>query len=182
MSNIITGIISFLYNNLGYVVSVVITLLGIIGSNINLRKTYKNEINKIRTEKIYEITEGMPLEIIDIMKDIVKNKRNMSKNVDNLSKFWNKLIAYGSPDAVKIGCYIQQSAYNKENNEKLLAAYSLLITQLKFDLTNQITSPESYFLINITDYKKTRDKQIKNLIEIIDQLNLNKEFKKIIKK
>ena len=65
----------------------------------------------------------------------------------------------------------------KENDRwKALAAYSLLITQLKYDLTAEVISPESWFMLRITDYEKKQEEIKSEINNIVDNLRLNKLF------
>ena len=67
----------------------------------------------------------------------------------------------------------------KENQNKyrILCFYSLLVTQIKYDVTNIVNSPELWFKLKINDYYKMRDKMIEENNKIVDELDLNEEFK-----
>ena len=153
----------------------IISLIGILISYFSIKKSYKNDLNKMKTEIITEKIEDLPFEILNIMHNTIKNPTS-KRNVEDLSKFMYKVISYGSVDAVKIACCVQQTAYKNDNSYKLLAGFSLLITQLKYDLTGQVISPESYFQIKLNDYEDKRDEIVKNINLIIEDLNLKKEF------
>lgn len=153
----------------------IISLVGILISYFSIKKSYKNDLDKMKKEKVYDKIETLPYEILDIMHNTIKDP-NEKKNIDDLSRFMYKVIAYGSSDAVKIACCIQQCAYLKEKSFKLLSGYSLLVVQLKYDLTGQIISPESYFKIRLNDYEKNREEIVKYINEIIFDLKLKKEF------
>lgn len=160
---------------LTYNIPSVISLIGIIISYFSIKNSYKNDLKKMKMEKITEKIEDLPLEILNIMHNIL-NDSTSQKNIEDLSNFLYKVISYGSVDAVKIACCLQQTAYSNNDSFKLLAAYSLLITQLKYDLTGEIISPESYFQIKLKDYTKSREKIVKNINKIVNDLNLKKAF------
>ena len=58
----------------------------------------------------------------------------------------------------------------------MLAAYSLLITQLKYDLTSEIISPESWFQLRMNDYEKIQPQMQKSINDLIKELDLNHAF------
>lgn len=96
----------------------------------------------------------------------------------------NTVCAYGSKDAIKIASIMQSENYRmanekKENQNKyrILCFYSLLVTQIKYDVTNIVNSPELWFKLKINDYYKMRDKMIEENNKIVDELDLNEEFK-----
>lgn len=96
----------------------------------------------------------------------------------------NTVCAYGSKDAIKIASIMQSENYRmanekKENQNKyrILCFYSLLVTQIKYDVTNIVNSPELWFKLKINDYYKMRDKMIEENNKIVDEPDLNEEFK-----
>ena len=97
----------------------------------------------------------------------------------------SKIIAYGSKDAVSLAIHMQRIAYisntrkqTKEEQWEMLATYSLLITQFKYDLTSEVISPESWFQLKINDYDEKMKKQMIVIInKVVDELKLNKDFK-----
>ena len=58
-----------------------------------------------------------------------------------------------------------------------MAAYALLITQLKFDLTSEVIPATSWFRIKIKDYEKIRIKTEAAINALVDELGLNSKFK-----
>ncbi len=171
MKDIIIGTLRILKYNIPSLIS----LIGIIISHFNIKKSYKNDLKKMKAEIITEKIEDLPLEILNIMHNTIKDP-NSKENVEDLSKFIYKVLSYGSADAVKIACCVQQAAYKNDGSYKLIAGYSLLITQLKYDLTGQIISPESYFQLKLRDYVDQRKEVIKFINLIVKKLNLKKDF------
>ena len=107
-------------------------------------------------------------------------------DVDNYEKILSKIIAYGSADAVKLAIVVQECAYEKERQSsqagvddgtRPLAAYALLITQLKFDLTSEVIPATSWFRIKIKDYEKIQNKTENAINALVDELGLNSKFK-----
>ena len=108
---------------------------------------------------------------------------NGGVDLEKYKELMSKIIAYGSKDAIAIAIHMQKLAYisnkreqTKEEQWELLASYSLLITQFKYDLSSEIISPESWFQLKITDYEENMQ-QMKSIInKIINKLSLNKGF------
>ena len=58
----------------------------------------------------------------------------------------------------------------------ILAAYALLITQLKYDLTSEIISPESWFQLRMKDYNKLQSVMKSYINKIVIELGLSSSF------
>lgn len=104
----------------------------------------------------------------------------------HMKKILSRIIAYGSADAVKLAIVVQKCAYEKErqilqaggdDGTRTLAAYALLITQLKFDLTSEVIPATSWFQIKIKDYEKIQNKTETAINALVDELGLNSKFK-----
>lgn len=159
----------------------IISVIGFILTNKNMSKNFKNELNKEKTTVHIQKMSEMPYSILCLMDKMVNNPS--SENVlDEFKKIMNTVCAYGSRDAIKIASTMQSENYQFAGTKqydmyRALSFYSLLVTQIKFDVTNIVNSPELWFKLKITDYSKSRDdfKEANN--EIIDELGLNKDFK-----
>ena len=147
----------FLVEHFDTIITVIVTIVGFVVTILVTQHSFKNEITK---DKIANTTKEMlPLvhELLDLMDNMIKGD-DSSNYVDSYRSILSKVIAYGSKDAVKIATYMQQNIYQqskKESNEdkyKPLVLLSLLIIQLKYDLTNVIIPPDSWFKIKINDY------------------------------
>ena len=88
------------------------------------------------------------------------------------------MLAHGSTKSIDIYCAIQQNIYKNVPATRTLALFSLLICQLRFDLSNESISYESWFKITLKDYDDVSTK--KNIEEYIKRevkrLKLNKDF------
>lgn len=92
-----------------------------------------------------------------------------------------KIFAYGSKDSVAIAIEIQQTFYRvnktgKDCGQYLLVLFSLLITQLKYEISDEIISPESWFKLKINDYDTVREKMIDKINHVVKTFELNKKF------
>lgn len=72
----------------------------------------------------------------------------------------HKTYAYGTADEIKIAVTMQHMNYElndiKDDTSidkfRLLTLLSLLISQIKFNLTGEIVNPENWFVMKINDY------------------------------
>lgn len=109
-------------------------------------------------------------------------KPSSEETLDEFRKIMNTVCAYGSKDAIKIASVMQSENYKlagtkQQNTYRMLSFYSLLVTQIKYDVTNIVNSPELWFKLKINDYDNSRDKLIEENNKIIEELELNEEFK-----
>lgn len=163
----------------------ILTLLGIIVTFYVTKYSCKKEIEKLRTEKMTEKIENIPYEILTIMYKIQKlmdKPQEQKKLTDDFVDIVHRILSYGSLDAVKISSFIQQESYKNElGSFKLLAAYSLLVTQLKYDLIHEVVPPDFYFKLKITDYENVKCNIAQDINSIVKELKLKKEFSVIEK-
>ena len=96
------------------------------------------------------------------------NKTELS--AQEYSSVLYKVLAYGSKEAVNIAVAMQELSYSlnstpnvSTNQKSLLALYALLITQLKYDLTSEVISPESWLKLKMRDYPSIEE-EIRSLI------------------
>lgn len=157
------------------VITSIITILGFIITYLLTKQSVKDEIRKDKINRATGAIQELPFEMSQIM-DKMKSGRFTAQDHSTMI---SKVFAYGSKDAVKIAIKMQRLSYTLSSDPKdidkiqLMAAIALLITQLKYDLTSEIISPESWFLLKITDYEKMRP-QIKECINsLIFELELN---------
>ena len=161
--------------------TVTVTIIGFIVSTISTKKNFKNEVLKTKIESNTENLKEIPYQLLVLMEKI-----NNSNSLKTLSKTYQdmmfKIVAYGSKDAIKIATCLQQSFYDTEEKDKTesfkqLVLFSLLISQIKFDISSEIISPLYFFKLKLTDYTDNEAilKEIAN--DQIDKLNLNSKFK-----
>lgn len=173
------------------VLTSIISIIGFVLTNKNMSKNLKNELKKAKTTLHIQKMSEMPYDILSLMDKMTKNSSSSSSSgevleefLEEFGKIMNTVCAYGSKDAIKIASIMQSENYRmanekKENQNKyrILCFYSLLVTQIKYDVTNIVNSPELWFKLKINDYYKMRDKMIEENNKIVDELDLNEEFK-----
>lgn len=159
----------------------IITFVGFFATYFITKYSCKREIEKLRKEKMLEKIEPIPFKLLELMYKIQKNTNNkhiLNTYTDNFAEILHTILAYCSIDAIKIASYIQEMSYkNSFKNWELLCSYSILVSQLKFDLTGEHVSPEFYFKMKINDYSEKMAAQVKHdNNKIIKQLNLSEKF------
>ena len=140
----------FLKLHFDAIITVLVTVIGFIITYFMTKKNFTDEVKKEKITHTAEAIQSLPYDICQMMDSTIKKKDFSKEQVEQYGKMLSKVLAYGSKDAVNIAIRMQQLAYtlnDRPANERhsVLAAYALLITQLKYDLTSEIISPESWF-------------------------------------
>ena len=178
--------IDFLEEHFDAILTSFITIVGFIATYQFTKRNLKNELQKSKQQLNMEAIKELPYEICQILNDINEDSKKTSAQQKNLlfrySEIISKVLVYGSCEAVSIAVYMQQTTYqsngdtDNESKWKLMAGWSLLITQLKYDLTDVVISPETWFKLKIKDYEDNKA-PIQNAInELIKTLGLNDDF------
>jgi len=156
----------FIINNIGYI----ITIVGFLITFFITKYSCKKDIDKIRKEKMMEKIQDVPMKLLDLMYSFQKNNnpQNLIKTTDEFAKILHSILSYCGNHAVKIISYIQENSYNNTFKKfELLSSYSILVSQLKYDLIGEFVSPEFYFKIKIKDYNESMKSEIKSEVNII---------------
>lgn len=172
----------FYIEHIDTIVTIVITIIGFVVTYLMTKKNFKDEVKKNKIALASEQIESLPYDICQLMDAMIKGT---SKDVlEKYGSILSKVLAYGSSQAVNIAIKMQRMSYESSTTSSLderlpiLAAYSLLITQLKYDLTSEIISPESWFKLRMNDYDKNIQPKMKKAInDLINELHLNSSFK-----
>ncbi|HRX13770.1 MAG TPA: hypothetical protein P5087_01940 [Eubacteriales bacterium] len=171
----------FWKNNIAVIISGIITIAGFIITIIVTNKNLKNEINKIKISKSMEKMQDIPkllLDFIKVAQDFDKNRITQEQAQEYLKNINNIIVAYGSQDAIKILENQQSLLYsNKIKGLDIVYYISLLITQIKYDLTGIVMSPLSWLKVNINDYSHIESRAIEKINQIIYENKLNNKFK-----
>lgn len=168
----------FILDHFDAVITVGITIAGFIINYFATKKNFQDEIRKEKISRTAETIQSLPYDICQLMNNMIKHDDD---GAEKYNEILSKVLTYGSSDAVKIAIKMQRMSYSlinqpPEDRLSAMAAYALLITQLKYDLTSEIISPESWFELRMTDYEKVKDKMKKWINAIIDELDLNENF------
>lgn len=174
------SILNFTKENIA-IITCLVTILGLYLNNRNLKQTFRNDFSKIHRERFLEEMGGLSHEVVDVMQEIMDaggDDSKVKKSVKSLKNVENKILAHGSAKAIDICCCAQQNVYKGKSAARTLAILSLLICQLRFDLSGEILSYESWFKMKLNDYD---DAKMKNEIavyaaEVVKKMKLNKGF------
>lgn len=159
----------------------IISIIGFISTYKATKRHFIEELNNSKKTQNIEKLQNVIHSIITIMNDI----NNI--NLDAWKEIISNIISYGSTDSIKIITYLQTNLYKnnldpmpkKESNIFILTTFSLLITQIKYDLTGEIMPSLTYLKVKLTDFEKMENEYYIKNNEIIDELGLNPNFKTI---
>ena len=162
-------------------VPAIITIIGFVITYKATKKNFTEELNNAKKVQNIEKLQDIIYSITDIMNNID------NLNIEHWRKIMSSIISYGSIDSVKIITYFQTTLYEDIKNplpkqEKMvfmLTTFSLLITQIKYDLTGEILPPLTYLKIKLTDFKTYENQYYIKNNQLVDELNLNPNFKTI---
>ncbi len=172
----------FILNHFDSVITVFVTVLGFIITYFMTKKNFQDEIRKDKIALAAQEIQTLPYDICQLMDRMIKaGKEDPESFVKEYGAILSKVLAYGSKDAVSIATKMQQLSYsltNKPTMERfpIMAAYALLVTQLKYDLTSEVISPESWFQLRMTDYEKLRPTMKNSINDIVNELGLSNSF------
>ena len=127
-----------------------VVIIGFIVTVVMTRKNIKAETEKLKTSIAIESLQDALLRIFNFFQDSKQAKTEKEKQDAALGMMKNiqKVIAYGSKDAVVIAASFQQYNYSGEqNNFKMLAYFAILAAQLKYDITGEVIPPELFFIV-----------------------------------
>ncbi len=168
-----------------WAISILITVIGLWITSRNLTKNFKHEIRKTKQEVSINEMQSVPYDLFLLMEDMSEETKKGSekyskKNFQAYKSILAKILCYGSYDAIRIAIHTQRNSYNPFSESiqwTMLILYSLLIVQIKFDITGTVISPESYFRIKISDYEITMKNDVRSEINrLVKLLALNKGF------
>lgn len=172
----------FIIDHLDTIVTIITTAVGFIITILLTKKSYKDEVKKSKIAIGADAMKEIPVELCKLMDGAAGLSKGTPITAEKYADLISRILSYGSKDAVSIAVHMQQLAFSNRDGQdeqkkwEALVAYALLITQIKYDLTSEVISPESWFKMKITDYETMRPVAIKMINELVDSLNLNKEF------
>jgi len=194
---------TFITNNWEFLVSITVTILGLVITGNRLTKSFKLEISKSKRQLSLDKMADIPYRILKLAKEFKTTYEHQSKETEDAYNEYediiNTILSYGSPKAILIASYwasqnalvfrvkeiVHHSAELKEKEYVYVtkwSIYSLLITQIKHDLTDELIPIDSYFniLVNPTRTFESLPRQISYVPkcnDIIDELELDKKMK-----
>lgn len=218
------------------IITILITILGFFVNYHFMNKSFKEEIEKKKSDITLECLSKCPrtcLELIDLMLEqanqlisiknipqvesylqqgntlqqllqqlqdqeqeqeqnqgqqqllqILLHQQSLQKQVtDKIEEISKIIVVYGSINSIKILSEMKQyifALYTKAEQSgdfKLFGYLTLLICQIKYDLTGIECSPEYWYKIKISDYEKDRCKYKETTNEIVKDLRLENFLK-----
>lgn len=174
-------------NILAIAIPSIISIIGFIITSIHLSKSFKNEILKQKNSITLSKIIDAPYLVLDFFTKPLDKEFDQNILFDKMVEFQNLIYGYGSATAIKILSSMQEHSYKVDamedydmrTNEKFktMSFYSILVSQLKYDITGEIINPNYWFKMKITDYDDYAKIFKDNTNKIISDLNLNPAFK-----
>lgn len=167
----------------------VISIVGFIITIFTLKKNFQNELVKQKANVQLEKMSSMPYEILALLQDMIDAGKEKGKTItqnklqEKMDWIFSSIYAYGSSTSIHILASMQSENYQnstapeKKDDYRTMAFYVLLTVQIRFDITGEIVSPEEWFKMKLTDYQANREVLKFAVNRLVDELNLNKQYK-----
>ena len=159
-----------------------ISIIGFIATNRSVNRDFKNEILKQRNEIALNKMATMPMRILELLGTIIETGGQNEELAKEFDGFMNEVYAYGSENAIALISKIQKDNMffgdnvADRNLYELIAMYILLATQIKYDVTGIIVSPEKWYEMRMNDYEINREKMRLANNNVVKMFELNKRF------
>ena len=159
-----------------------ISIIGFIATNRSVKRDFKNESLKQRNEIALNKMATMPMRILELLGTIIETGGQNEELAKEFDGFMNEVYAYGSENAITLISKIQKDNMffgdnvADRNLYELIAMYILLATQIKYDVTGIIVSPEKWYEMRMNDYEINREKMRLANNNVVKMFELNKRF------
>lgn len=159
-----------------------ISIIGFIATNRSVKRDFKNEILKQRNEIALNKMATMPMRILELLGTIIETGGQNEELAKEFDGFMNEVYAYGSENAIALISKIQKDNMffgdnvADRNLYELIAMHILLATQIKYDVTGIIVSPEKWYEMRMNDYEINREKMRLANNNVVKMFELNKRF------
>ncbi len=163
------------------IVTSIISIIGFIVTYNSMKKNFKQELEKEKTSIHIEKMSTVPYDVLKLMDKMTKTKGKGDVLTDFVT-LMNTIYAYGSVKAIVIAATMQKENYenagtDKFNSYRAISLYTLLATQVKYDVTGIAVSPELWLQMKLNDYSSCKSGfKIANN-QLVNELELNDNFK-----
>lgn len=169
---------------LGVIISAVatsiISIIGFIVTYKSMKRNFREELEKEKVSIHIEKMSIVPYNVLQLMDKIIKTK-GKGDVLKDFTDLMDTIYAYGSEKAIQIAATMQKENYiysgtDQFNHYRVISLYILLATQIKYDVTGIVVSPEFWLQMKLTDYTKNRETFRKVNNQIVNQLDLKKDL------
>lgn len=174
--------IEFIKNHIDTLITVSVTIVGFVVTFLMSQKKFRDEIIQSKVMSNADNIRSLPYDICQLMNKFSNKSGAKPLPANEYVELLSKVLAYGSRAAISIAVHLQEMVYannaqaDTHSLYEMLACYSLLITQIKYDLTAETISPECWFKLKLTDYSKSRSEIVKASNYLVKELDLRKDF------
>lgn len=163
------------------IVTSVISIIGFIVTYNSMKRNFKQELEKEKTSVHIEKMSTVPYDVLQLMNKITKTG-GQGDVLEDFIELMNIVYAYGSEKAISIAAIMQKENYEKAGSDKFdkyraISMYTLLATQVKFDVTGIAVSPELWLQMKLNDYASNKNEFKEANNKLVNELDLNNMFK-----
>lgn len=164
-------------------VPAIISILGYLVTTLTISKNFKNELRKQKSNLHIEKMSTIPYKVLMLMEGIQDKSLKEDELLSEFKILMNTIYSYGSKEAINLISLMQKENFDRVkepdtvNQYRLMSYYVLLATQIKYDVTEILVSPNLWFQMKITDYHDCKEKFKEANNKLVDELELNKSFK-----
>lgn len=136
-------------------------------------------------QELEDYDKNNPTKLQSMNRKILKEKKIQCETefLCKMNYLYNTIYAYGSETAIKIVSKMQSENYiakdnpTQEQKVKAIAYMILLATQVKKDVTTIVVNPKYWLQMRLTDYNVNYEEIDKAINLVIDELELDKNFR-----
>ena len=166
---------------LSVTIPALVAIIGFVVTYFLNKRNFQEELRKQKTNISLERISEVPYEILKFFNGIHDiGKKQQNKMLADFEHILAKVFAYGSNDAIAIAADMQEFNYNRaaqndSSNDSgfvLMAYYTLLLCQVKYDLTGIKVNPGYWYRIKITDYESKKLEINSSVNELVRKIGL----------
>nr|WP_308742088.1 hypothetical protein [uncultured Anaerocolumna sp.] len=164
-------------------VPAIISILGYFVTTLTISKNFKNELSKQKSNLHIEKMSTIPYKVLMLLEGIQDNSLKEDELLSEIKILINTIYSYGSKEAIELVSLMQKENYamaietGTVNKYRLMSFYVLLATQIKYDVTGILVSPNLWFQMKLVNYQDVKEKIKEANNKLVDELELNKKFK-----
>lgn len=132
-------------------------------------------VNRQKKESYTQFLMPLPQALLNFLDRLLTSQEG-SLLEDDFDKLMNLVSVYASRRAIAAAEVLQQEFRSwrtgqQTNRYRMIAAYGLLVTAIKYEVTGIFTKPDQWFRVKVSDYELT------NPIFIVETNKLAEELK-----
>lgn len=170
----------FLEDNLNIIIDTSVVIVGYFFTFFSAKRAFKNDIKKLRKQKLIEKMENAPYDLYHALSELNKGTpQSIKYSSDCVNDYGDRILAYGSKESISIyKSFIKNTSENLDDVDGIKVHLALLACQLRYDLCSEISSPADWFVARTIGSTTEQQKEFTERVnKLVDDLSLNREFK-----